>query len=454
MQQHARLAALKLCLLMALVAVALLWPKPTGASGVTVAAVVSGSGSSHTCALTKEGGVKCWGWNRNGQLGDGSVDDRAVPVDVAGLDQTVIAVATGQRHSCALTAPGGVRCWGSNLSGQLGDGGACGTLCLAPVQVTGLTSGVTAIAAGYLHTCALTGEGGVKCWGNNLHGQLGNGQVGSGRSTPVAVFSLASGVASLAAGDWHTCAVTQAGGAKCWGENVHGQLGNGTAYANISQPVNVSGLGSGVVAVAPASVHTCALTVADVVLCWGKNDSGQLGNGTAGGLQLTPAEVPGLTNASGLAAGFRHSCAVIASSGIKCWGRNDDGELGDGGDCVSPCLSPVNVLGLMGSAVAVTAGEGHTCALVEGGIRCWGRNNLGQLGDGTFGGERAVPQGVSGLGPLPVGGIAELPTPLERSAARAVGPVAALVAGAVALVLAVGGLVWRCTRRDGSGHLP
>ena len=168
-----------------------------------------GTGYAHTCALTVSGGVKCWGNNTYGQLGDGTTQERLTPMDVAGLKSGVQAIATGSYHSCALTTSGGVKCWGKNDGGQLGDGTTQRRR--APVDVVGLSSGVRAIAAGLYHTCAVTEAGGVKCWGLNNGGQLGDG-TGTQRLTPVDVVGLSSGVRTVTAGYFHTCALTEATG--------------------------------------------------------------------------------------------------------------------------------------------------------------------------------------------------------------------------------------------------
>jgi len=249
-----------------------------------IAAVVAGRW--YTCALTTGGGLKCWGSAYYAQLGDGTYGDescicRKTPVDVMGLSSGVAAVAAGAAHTCALTTLGGVKCWGYNGSGQLGDGTTDDRT--TPVDVTGLSSGVAAVAAAQEHTCAVTTGGSLKCWGYNEFGQLGDGTSGFGNNstTPVDVFGLSSGVAAVAAGYGHTCAVTTGGSLKCWGANVAGGLGDGTT-TDRTTPVADTGLSSGVAAVAAGDWHTCALTTGGGLKCWGNNFYGQLGDGTHG----------------------------------------------------------------------------------------------------------------------------------------------------------------------------
>jgi alpha-tubulin suppressor-like RCC1 family protein len=190
-----------------------------------------------SCAVTSAGAAKCWGANDLGQLGDGTTTPRLTPVGVSGLTSGAAAIATVKDHTCVLTIAGGMKCWGLNINGELGDGTT--TQRLTPVDVSGLTSGVAAMAVGFEHTCALTTAGGMKCWGLNNDGQLGDG-TRIPRSTPVDVFGLPAGVAAIAPGYFHSCALTNAGAIKCWGENARGELGDGTTTGRLT-PVDVSG---------------------------------------------------------------------------------------------------------------------------------------------------------------------------------------------------------------------
>lgn len=332
------------------------------------------AGGWHSCALTNGGGVKCWGMNDAGQLGDNSQTRRRTPVDVSGLNTGVVAITAGGTHTCALLSSGAVMCWGANDRGQLGDNSH--TYRLMPVMVVGL-SGVTAIAAGFLHTCAVLSGGGVRCWGDNYWGQVGDNSRTS-RLTPVSVEGL-TGVAAIAPGTYHTCALTSNGGVKCWGENGYGQLGDNSITARLT-PGNVSGLTSGVTAIASGDRHICAVLSGGGMKCWGSNNQGQLGNGSPFN-SVTPVDVVGVTGLSAVAAGSMHTCALLTGGAVKCWGENGDGQLGD--NSRTSRWTPINVSGLIG-VPATAAGGSHTCALLSGGgAKCWGQNLYGQIGDNT-----------------------------------------------------------------------
>ena len=365
---------------------------PTDVVGLTTGAAAVSAGDRHTCGLTVTGGVKCWGRNGNSQLGDGTFADSSVPVDVVVLASGWAMVGAGVIHTCAVTGEGGVKCWGGDFYGQLGQGTGLA------VDVIGLAGGGAAVSAGGTHTCALTTGGGVKCWGWNAYGQLGDGQVcGTTCSLPVDVGGLTSGVATVSAGGTHTCALTAGDGVKCWGSNSYGQLGSST-YAGSSTPVDATGLTSGVAAVSGGGSHTCAVAVGGGVKCWGNNYAGQLGDGMTGFGTSTAVDVIGLSSGVvWVSAGGNHTCAVTVGGGVKCWGGNSGGQLGDGMACGISCSTAVDVMGLTSGVAAASAGSYHTCALTTGGgVKCWGENGEGQLGDGTTVGN-PTPVDVSGL---------------------------------------------------------
>ena len=348
-------------------------------------------GDDHSCALTSTGGVKCWGSNQYKQLGDGSTTDSDTPVDVANIANSALEIAVGAVHSCALTTTGGVKCWGVNNHGQLGDDTT--SYRSIPVDVVGLTD-VVAIAAAHYHTCALTASGGVKCWGNNSFGQLGDGTT-TDRHTPVDVSGLASGVVAIAPGKRHTCALTATGVTKCWGYNGDGELGDGTTTARHT-PTNVTGLGNNIVDVKAGAAHTCVLDQNGAVKCWGLSLYGEIGDGTA---SVDPNPVPVAVTVVGsavqsIAPGAFYTCVVTTQHGAKCWGMG--GQLGNGS--TSNSTTAVDVVGLTGNAEMVATGKSHSCAVtVAGGVKCWGHNPHGELGNGHHGNNSYSPVDVVGL---------------------------------------------------------
>lgn len=339
------------------------------------------AGGVHTCALTSAGGVKCWGGNESGQLGDGTTITRTTPVDVSGLTKGVRAIAVGDSHTCVLTLSGGVKCWGSNSEGQLGDGSTIDRS--TPVDVNGLTNDVQAIVAGAVNTCALTLDGGVKCWGwKNTYAEGGDVMLDE-RLTPETINNLTSGVKDIAAGTAHTCILTSAGGVKCWGSNGEGQLGDGT-YMKRATPVDVIGLTRGVSAIAANGYQTCALTSGGGVKCWGINIYGTWGDGISTNTNYTtPVDIIGLmSDISMIDMGGTYLCVLTLDGGVKCWGDNRQGQLGDG--TTTQQSTPIDVEGLESGIVDIATGSLHTCALTsDDKIKCWGANFTGQLGDGT-----------------------------------------------------------------------
>jgi alpha-tubulin suppressor-like RCC1 family protein len=313
---------------------------PVAVKGLRDAVAVR-AGWKHTCALTAGGAVKCWGYNRNGELGNGQTADSSLPVDVTGLSSGAAAIGMGDDHTCAIMASGGVKCWGYNDYGQLGDGTQ--TSRSAPIEVKSLAMNAARVAGGWGHTCILSAGGGVRCWGNNEYGQLGYGETSEYRFTPVDVLDLGSGVIGLAAGGGHTCALVTGGGIRCWGNNKYGQLGDGTAQIRIL-PVAVDGLAQGAAGIAAGWNHVCAAMGNGELKCWGWNYWGQLGDGTQV-TQSKPVNVRRLMDdVTEVAAGWAHTCAITAACGVKCWGWNSFGQLGDGTNLDSSV--PLAVVGI------------------------------------------------------------------------------------------------------------
>jgi alpha-tubulin suppressor-like RCC1 family protein len=345
-----------------------------------VAAIAATFG--HACGLLTDRTVVCWGLNDFGQLGNGRTGPGTCmsgqacstrPMAVAGLTGAT-AVAAGTSHSCALLSSATVECWGDDRYGQLG-GGSIGTGSAIPVVVTNL-SGVVAIAGAGEHTCALVSGGTVDCWGHNVHGQLGDGTK-SDSASAVEVKGL-SGVTAISAGRDSTCALVSGGTVECWGGNYAGQLGNGST-TDSSTPVAVSGL-AGVTAIAVGWDSGCALLAGGGLSCWGPNGYGQLGNGTTVNSR-TPVPVKGLSGVAAITQGFDHGCALLSGGAVQCWGDNSWGQLGNA--AAAGPSAPAMVTGLNG-AIAVVASDYSTCAvLADGTARCWGLNSYGQLGDGT-----------------------------------------------------------------------
>lgn len=337
------------------------------------------AGGRHTCALLTTGGVKCWGYNAAGELGNNVTSEQLAPVDVLGLRSGAAAVVAGGRHTCALLASGGVKCWGMGQFGELGNNDTSDQT--IPVDVTGLSSGAAAIATGGGHTCALLTNGAIKCWGGGRYGQLGNNNTND-QWAPVDVVGLDGGVAAITAGGGHTCALLANGGVKCWGYGGLGQLGNDDT-SDMSVPVDVVGLGSGVSAIAAGSGFTCALLTAGGVKCWGFGADGRLGSGDSSDTSSTsvPVDVVDIgSDASAITVGYAHACVLLTNGGVKCWGYGGFGQLGNG--ATASHSAPVNVTKLGSAVSTIAAGTYHTCALLEnGGIKCWGNGENGRLGN-------------------------------------------------------------------------
>ena len=337
-----------------------------------------GAGGEYTCVRLPDGTAQCVGRNQFGQHGNGTLNDSSVLDPVSSIT-TATRVLAGDEYACALLGDGTARCWGLGESGQRGDESFTTFASeFTPVAVGGLT-GAVSLATGYGHGCALLADATMRCWGENREGQLGNGTPANPGTPHAVAVSGITGATAFTTGAYHTCAVLGNGTLRCWGRNGNAQLGNGT-YTSSSTPVPVSGITTAV-GVSGGGAHTCAVLSDGSVRCWGENDHGQLGNGTTAG-STTPVQVAGIAGAVNVSAGWRHTCALLGDGSVRCWGENQNGQLGDG--TTTDRTTPVPVSGITG-ATAVTAGWWHhSCALLgDGTVRCWGDNQWGQLGNGT-----------------------------------------------------------------------
>ena len=394
------------------------------------------AGGLHACAIL-EGDLWCWGRNDRGQSHDNGGSDlpAAARISAPRSNATWDAVAAGGEHTCAISA-GELWCWGANESGQLGDGTRDDRATPALVEPpTGTALPWFAVSAGGSHTCAVISAT-MFCFGNNSYRQLGDGTKDdrlvptpvagpADEGAPAADPLVAAPWTAVSAGAYHTCGI-RGGEVWCWGYNLAGQIGDGS-HVSRAVPTRVIVAGEGEAGAAPADdedpngswdivaaggYHTCAQRQ-DGLWCWGQNLVGQLGLG-GGGNRNTPARVPEGLIWTALSAGFHHTCGV-ADGELWCWGRNTHGRLGDGTDAnlnlptrtgllAEPAAldagtldagaldagSPANAPAASSAPVAdapvwaaVAAGDYHTCAIVDGGLRCAGFNDYGSLGDGT-----------------------------------------------------------------------
>lgn len=389
-------------------------PSPLAGAPVAARAVVSGG--AHSCELDTAGGVRCWGYNASGQLGDGTTLFRSQPTPVIGLSAGVLALALGDRHSCAVLQGGGVKCWGESDDGRLGTGHTSDQV--QPADVLSL-GGASAIDAGFAHTCVLAG-GTMKCWGYNGHGQLGDGSWIT-RPQVVDVASLGFAPAALALGGNHSCARSAAGTLRCWGGNSSGQLGDGT-FSNRNLPVDVDGLGSGTSLITAGGSHSCALTAGNALKCWGANGYGQLGDATRT-TSNRPRDVIGAgAPVAEVSAGTYHTCARGSGNSIRCWGNAYGGRTAVGNTEHSDLAAwsqPQPISGLSTPLRELALFDRSSCAItVEGAAMCWGENYYGQIGDGAqFSGgsgiDHSAPRDVHGLS----AGVKDISVGLEHACA-------------------------------------
>jgi len=360
--------------------------------GKCVEALSVAAGFGHTCGVTPVGRAMCWGHNWMGELGTGGVAS-PIPVGVLGLESGVVGIAAGWEYSCALKATGQVMCWGENNYGQIGVGTST-THYKTPQPVVGIPSEAVSIVVGDRHTCAGFADGAAMCWGSNSWGQLGNPSPHA--SSPIQVVGLPSAVASMSAGSGHTCAILVDSSLWCWGYNENGQLGDGS-NTHRTEPVRPGNLADNIVRVASGGTHTCALDSNGVVTCWGANNHGQCGRWGGDKLVEPGPPVEGLSlDVVGLSTGGMFSCAWTATGAAMCWGRNDMGQLGD--KYAAPERYSAGFVSGLSSGVRglSTILFEHACAIMGSGkVRCWGYNSGGQIGDGSQGSPHSTPTALT-----------------------------------------------------------
>ncbi len=414
------------------------------AADVTNVGTTVVSGFHHSCVLKSDNTVACWGRNQSFQVGvnpgnhpfDAVTDPngpfQSVPATVPALTN-VASVSAGDEHSCALKTDGTVWCWGSNQHGQLGQpltgGGAIFPDTPNAMQVPGITTAV-GVTTGSFHSCAVLKDGTVQCWGQQSVNQVGTTVAtiidpdGAGPadarpvvSTPTTIAGLAN-VLAIDAGAYFTCALIADGTVRCWGSNISGALGTDTALgASTGVPQTVAGLDR-INGITAGFAHACARKTSGAVLCWGANDKGQLGDG-GDGPTSQPQPVVGLTSGvTSLVAGYYHNCAVRQDGTAACWGENTHGQLGNNSTTSSNV--PVTVTGLT-NASAIAPGFAHTCAVrLDQKVACWGGNQYGTVADDASPVDSLVPKIVAGLVAIntapavtpPGGGSAPTPAPV------------------------------------------
>jgi uncharacterized repeat protein (TIGR01451 family) len=366
------------------------------------------TGWHHTCAVLEDGSVRCWGFGDGGRLGYGNTDnvgddEHPSAVDTVQLGVAATQVGVGELHSCALLAGGSVRCWGDGAQGRLGTGNENDigdTEHPSSVTPVNLGGSATAIAVGHGHTCALMSSGTVRCWGFHSGGRLGYGNaddIGDNEHpSSVGPVQLGGTATAIAAGGAHTCAILAGGAVRCWGFNGEGQLGygntNGIGVAEHPSTAPTVDLGAPAVAITAGGNHTCALLSTGAVRCWGWGFGGRLGYGNTDNVgddelptAVNPVELGG--TAIAVSAGHQHTCATLTTGRVRCWGLNDRAQLGanNGNEGIGDDEHPFTVppINLGGTVTAVTAGLVSCALLANGQVRCWGDpQTAGILGHG------------------------------------------------------------------------
>ncbi|MBU1240568.1 RCC1 repeat-containing protein, partial [Myxococcota bacterium] len=340
------------------------------------------------CGVLSDQSAWCWGYNSSGQVGNNTTDTMLIPTAVPGFGPgSTVELAAGYSHTCALKTDGSVWCWGSNYAGQLGDGTTVANP--LPAQVTGLGPGTAlSIGAGSAFTCVIKTDHSVWCWGSNSSGQLGDGSNDSS-SVPVAVAvqpAMGSEVVQLSCGTGFNCIIDNEDGVWCWGNNASGQLGVGhTTDSNIPLQIDSDYLGAGntPLIISTGGNFACAYIANNKVYCWGSNSNGQLGDGTTISRPYAQGfDIPNPSTVVSLSAGSYSACLVRNSGSTWCWGGNSYGQLGDGTTTDRYIMTQVTNL-VDDTSLKVFVGQYTSCTIrTNGSGWCWGNGGYGQLANG------------------------------------------------------------------------
>eukprot|EP00551_Chaetoceros_affinis_P006769 CAMPEP_0203676422 /NCGR_PEP_ID=MMETSP0090-20130426/24478_1 /ASSEMBLY_ACC=CAM_ASM_001088 /TAXON_ID=426623 /ORGANISM="Chaetoceros affinis, Strain CCMP159" /LENGTH=443 /DNA_ID=CAMNT_0050542961 /DNA_START=40 /DNA_END=1371 /DNA_ORIENTATION=+ len=364
----------------------------------TFATQLSGGGG-HSCVVDNDNNLKCWGYNKYGQLGDGTTVCKNTPTLIAlgtSVATNATQIALGGMHSCAIDNLNKLLCWGANRAGQLGDGTNENKNVPTVISLGHDSTYATQIALGGSHSCSIDSLGNLLCWGSNAYGQLGDG---TGHSKNIPTIIPLGGDATyidtyptqIALGNMHSCAIDNLNSLLCWGDNWYGQLGDGT-YDERKVPTVIS-LGDNADAtfatkIALGADHSCTINNKNSLKCWGDNMAGQLGDGTYDENRNTPTTIylgdDDTTYATHIALGNIHSCAIDNLNELQCWGNNFFGQLGDGTNNSTNTPTIISVGDNPASLRVLGLGDNHSCIIDDlNNLLCWGSNYEGQLGDGT-----------------------------------------------------------------------
>jgi alpha-tubulin suppressor-like RCC1 family protein len=334
-----------------------------------------GLGDNHTCRLHPDGDVSCWGWNQFGQAGQPISSISIEEMPVPGL-HGIVTISAGAYHTCALDWNGQIWCWGRNNVSQLGDESQVNSA--IPVQVHFPKSvKMVALSTGSVHSCAIEQSGQVYCWGSNRDGKLGTGTSESFSGVPEKVKGLPSPIQMISLGSGHTCALGAIQDIWCWGDGSFGQIGL-NPFASSANPVKLATFTQGVVSLQAGWFHTCVLLTDGSVKCWGKNQEGELGNAALISRADPVSPVAMDKEVTLLAVGGQTSCVLAKEQQVFCWGRNHHGQVGD--QTLINRLLPT-IIKLSETPAVMYLGGSHACEIsVSNKIVCWGADDLNQLG--------------------------------------------------------------------------